>query len=119
MRRDDPQVEALARQRPLPASPAQVIAALEPLLSDERIARIDGVLARRTRAVVPVLDAVDDPRNVSAVLRSAEAFGLQEVHLVRGAHPFLASRLITQGAERWLDLCWHDGPEACIAALRG
>jgi tRNA (guanosine-2'-O-)-methyltransferase len=102
----------------LPASPAHVIAALQPLLTDERIARIDAVIARRTRTVVPVLDAVDDPRNVSAVLRSAEAFGLQEVHLVRGEQAFMASRLITQGAELWLDLCWHDGPEACLAALR-
>ena len=102
----------------MPASPSQVIAALRPLLSEERIARIDAVIAQRTHSVVPVLEAVDDPRNVSAVLRSAEAFGLQEVHLVTGAQPFLASRLITQGAERWLDLRWHEGPDACVAAVR-
>lgn len=118
MRRTDPEASVLAARRALPAGPAQVIAALEPLLSDDRIARIDAVIARRLRSVVPVLDAVDDPRNVSAVLRSAEAFGVQDVHLVRGEHAFMASRLITQGAERWLDLCWHAGPEACIAALR-
>ena len=118
MRRDDPEAQALASRRALPASPAQVISALAPLLSDERVARIDAVIARRTRSVVPVLDAVDDPRNVSAVLRTAEAFGVQDVHLVSGPQAFMASRLISQGAELWLDLCWHPGPEACVAALR-
>jgi tRNA (guanosine-2'-O-)-methyltransferase len=118
MKRDDRAAHVLMGRGALPASPAQVIAALQPLLSDERIARIDAVIARRTRTVVPVLEAVDDPRNVSAVLRSAEAFGLQEVHLVSGPQAFLASRLITQGAELWLDLRWHDGADTCVAALR-
>jgi tRNA (guanosine-2'-O-)-methyltransferase len=51
------------------------------------------------------------------VLRSADAFGVQEVHLVEGAQPFLASRRITQGAERWLDLVRHGEPSACVATL--
>jgi len=66
-----------------------------------------------------VLDAVHDSRNVSAVLRSADAFGVQEVHLVPGEEPFVASKLISQGADRWLDVIEHAGPDAAIAALRG
>jgi tRNA (guanosine-2'-O-)-methyltransferase len=119
MRRDDPDASELgaAAQR-LPAPAALVCAALEPLLSAERVARIDAVVARRTRAVVPVLEAVDDPRNVAAILRSADAFGLQEAHLIEGEQPFLASRRITQGAERWIDLVRHASPSACLASLR-
>jgi tRNA (guanosine-2'-O-)-methyltransferase len=95
-----------------------VFAALEPMISAERMARIDAVVAQRTRSVVPVLEAVDDPRNVAAILRSADALGVQEVHLIEGAQPFLASRRITQGAERWLDLRRHPSPEAAVVALR-
>lgn len=117
MRRDAHDVRPLDARLALPDTPERVIAALAPLLTEERIARIDAVIARRTRSVVPVLDAVDDPRNVSAILRSAEAFGTQEVHLVSGPQAFLASRLISQGAEQWLDLVHHATPEACVAAL--
>ncbi len=117
MRRDHPEAAELVDVRPLPAAPAQVIAALAPLLSAQRLARIEGAVARRTRAVIPVLEAVDDPRNVAAVLRSADAFGVQELQLVESAQPFLAARRVTQGAERWLDLVRQPSPEACVAAL--
>jgi tRNA (guanosine-2'-O-)-methyltransferase len=118
MRRDRPDACEIAPGTPLPADPEFVVAALAPLLTEERIARIEATLSRRMRCVVPVLDAVDDPHNVAAVLRSADAFGVQEVHLVEGAQPFMSSRRVTQGAERWLDLMRHASPQACAAALR-
>lgn len=119
MRRDDPDACELANYATLPATPELVCRALAPLISDERLARIDAVIAQRTRSVVPVLEAVDDPRNVAAILRSADALGVQEVHLIEGAQPFLAARGVTQGAERWLDLRRHATPEAAVASLRG
>jgi tRNA (guanosine-2'-O-)-methyltransferase len=119
MRRDDPDASELIATGVLPGPAAQVCEALAPLLSAERINRIEAVIAKRTRSLVPVLEAVDDPRNVAAVLRSADAFGVQEVHLIEGAQEFLASRRVTQGAERWIDLVRHPSPEACVASLRG
>jgi tRNA (guanosine-2'-O-)-methyltransferase len=97
MRRDDPDASELLASCALPGPAVEVCEALRPLLSAERVARIEAVIARRTRSLVPVLEAVDDPRNVAAVLRSADAFGVQEVHLVEGAQEFLASRRVTQG----------------------
>jgi tRNA (guanosine-2'-O-)-methyltransferase len=118
MRRDDPEVEELAAKLPLPAAASCVIEALAPLLTDARLARIEASVARRTRSVAIALEAVNDPRNVAAVLRSADAFGVQEVHLIEGARPFLASRRITQGAERWLDVVRHPTAQACVGSLR-
>jgi tRNA (guanosine-2'-O-)-methyltransferase len=118
MRRDNPDAGELASAPELPADPQSVIEVLAPLLTAERLARIEACLAQRTRSVVPVLDAVDDPHNVAAVLRTADAFGIQEVHLVEGAKTFLASRRVTQGAERWIDLVRHPAPRACVATLR-
>ena len=98
MRRDDPEVHELADQLALPAAAARVIEALSPLLTDARLARIDASIEKRTRSVAIALEAVEDPRNVAAVLRSADAFGVQEVHLIEGSRPFLASRRITHAS---------------------
>jgi tRNA (guanosine-2'-O-)-methyltransferase len=118
MRRDATDNFAPTRADRLPAAPAVVIAALEPLLTAERRERIAHVVAARSRAVVPVLDGVNDPHNVSAVLRSADAFGIQEVHLIEGSEPFLASPRVAQGSERWVDTVSHASATACVAALR-
>ena len=119
MRRDHPEVFKLAPTQPLPAPAARVIEALAPLLTEERQARIEQVVAGRTRAIVPVLDGLIDPHNIAAVLRSADAFGVQEVHLVEGTEPFVASQRVAQGTERWVDVVRHDSAASCVRELRG
>jgi tRNA (guanosine-2'-O-)-methyltransferase len=55
---------------------------------------------------------------VAAVLRSADAFGVQEVHVLAAPEAFLASKRIAQGTERWIDVVEHESPSACVRALR-
>ena len=87
-----------------------------PTLAELRRARIDAVLDRRIQSVVVVVEAVRRRHNTSAILRTAEAFGLHEVHLVTGGfHP---SRGAARGAERWLDLHRHDTTRGCLEALK-
>jgi tRNA (guanosine-2'-O-)-methyltransferase len=118
MRRYDPQNIDLAGVAPLPAAASTVIAALEPLLTDKRRARIEQVIAARSSAVAAVLDGLIDPHNVSAVLRSADAFGVQTVHLIARPEPFVASPRVSQGSDRWVSLIEHDSVSACVHALR-
>src|SRR5687768_6741968 len=118
MRRDNPLAAEIVRVDPLPFSAQEIIRALEPLLTEQRRARIDAVLAERTRSVVPVLDGLYDPHNVAAVLRSADSFGTQEVHIIEGEEPLLASQRVTQGADKWLDVVRHRDPRACVRGLK-
>jgi tRNA (guanosine-2'-O-)-methyltransferase len=88
------------------------------LLLERRRARIDSVVANRSRTLTPVLEAVHDPHNLAAVLRTAEALGLQEVHAIVPRGGFRPNAAVTQGADKWIDLYRHRDAADCAAALR-
>ena len=70
----------------------------------ERLARMYDVLNQRTHYIALLLEAVDDGHNQAAILRSADAFGIQKVNIVTGRAPFQPSRKVTQGAHKWLTI---------------
>lgn len=93
---------------------------LEPFLTEGRIAKVRAVVEARLASVVVVLDGIEDPFNAAAVLRSCDAFGVQEVHVVEHGIRFRPARSVTMGAHKWLDLSRHRGEEearACIESL--
>jgi len=88
-------------------------------LLPERKARIDEVVARRTRTLVVVMEAFCDPQNVNAVLRTCDAFGVQEVHVVEGPmKAFDRNKKISQNADKWLDVTRWTSTRACLEALK-
>jgi tRNA (guanosine-2'-O-)-methyltransferase len=100
------------------ADPAAVCAVLGPLLLDERRARIDDAAARRLGGLRLVIENLHDPHNGAAVLRSAEAFGVQRVEVIESVEPFQFSSTVTQGCEKWLDVVRHATLSEAVAALR-
>jgi tRNA (guanosine-2'-O-)-methyltransferase len=97
-------------------APASKAAFLVP----ERRARVDAVVANRTRTLTVVMEAFCDPQNVNAVLRTCEAFGVQEVHAVEGPmKPWDRNKKISQNADKWLDVRRWPSTRACLAHLRG
>jgi tRNA (guanosine-2'-O-)-methyltransferase len=91
---------------------------LRPYLSEARRRRIAEVLDARTRAVTVVLEDIASDHNGAAVLRTAEALGLMEVHLVPPPAGFKVSRKVAMGSQKWLEIQRHSGIEAAYAALR-
>lgn len=85
-------------------SPEQIIEKMGSLLTDERKERIRQVVDKRTYDVIPVLDGIHDLGNVSAVMRSAEAFGLQELHFVENQPKYKISQRTSKGTDKWLDV---------------
>lgn len=84
-----------------------------------RLARAEAVLARRRRSICVVLEDAHDPHNVSAVMRTCEALGVQDVHLVAEIEDeTILNPKVTIGAHRWLTVHRHHGSETAIAALR-
>ena len=99
-------------------APARVVELLRPHMRERRLQRIQEVVAERTRSVVPVVEGLVNTGNVSAVMRSAEAMGYQDFHVVKGENErFKHSGRTSGGAENWLDLWYWDGPRACADHL--
>jgi tRNA (guanosine-2'-O-)-methyltransferase len=96
----------------------RMIATLAPFVSEERKTRIDAAIEARTREVVLVLEDFYDEQNASAVLRTAEAFGILEVHTIERTLPFEVNTKISSGAYKWLDLVHHKHAAPCYAALK-
>jgi tRNA (guanosine-2'-O-)-methyltransferase len=88
-------------------------------LVDGRRARIDAVVAGRTRTLTVVMEAFCDPQNVNAVLRTCEAFGIQELHAIEGPmKPYDRNKKISQNADKWLDVHRWASTAECLGHLR-
>lgn len=118
MRATDRSVFALEGATPFPTTPERVIEALAPRVTEGRLARIEGIAARRIPTVAAVLDDIADPHNASAILRSCDAFGVSRVHVISGHRPFYASHKVARGTERWVSLSKHDTAAECVDRLR-
>lgn len=93
-------------------APERIVALLQPHMTDRRLQRIRDVVSERTRTVVPVIEGLVNTGNVSAVMRSAEALGYQDVHVIEGNNErYKHSQRTAGGAQQWLDVWRWRGPE--------
>ena len=77
---------------------------LSPIITTERLKRLQEVASQRTRAVMPVFESTHHSHNISAVLRTADAFGFQDVSFVYH-QPDMKFRLndsVERGSSLWL-----------------
>ena len=95
---------------------------LRPLLTEARLAKLQHVIARRTRHVSVVLENVYQSRNASAVMRSADGLGLLDVHLIENENAWSRNKGVAKGASQWLNLHRYHHAEdprlACVEALK-
>lgn len=90
------------------------------LLNEERAGKIMACISRRQPTLTIVLENVHDPHNVSAVLRSCDAVGVLDVHLVYHSgqsFPELGEKS-SASAKKWVLTHKHDNIESCYAFLR-
>lgn len=89
--------------------------------TERRVRRLESVIEKRQPTLTVVLEDVFDPHNASAVLRSCDAVGIQEVHLVyvKQVPPRKSfGKSSSASAAKWLDVRFHESIEACYAHLR-
>ena len=86
-----------------------------PLLP-RRFERLKAVLNRRMGDLTVLLEQVDKPHNLSAILRSCDAVGVLEAHLVSLPGRLATFNSTAQGSQKWVPL--HRHPEAATAIHR-
>jgi tRNA (guanosine-2'-O-)-methyltransferase len=91
---------------------------LEEFVTERRQQRLRSVLADRTRNLVLLLEDIYDPHNASACVRSAEAMGVQELHVVCARYPFAPAPKVTNGADKWIDIHRHKSIAPCFESLK-
>ncbi len=94
------------------------IAYLEEFVTDNRKQIFKTVLNNRTRYFTVALEDLYQMHNVSAVVRSADVFGLQDVHIVQKKYDPKLSHAIAKGAEKWLDIHRYPNTKTAIENLR-
>lgn len=73
-------------------------------ISDERKQRFEEVLAYRTRHLTVVLEDIFQPHNASAVLRSCDLTGVQDIHIIENNYTFDVNPDVVMGSTKWLDI---------------
>lgn len=91
---------------------------LEGFISADRLRRFEEVLNWRTRYLTVAMEDVYHLHNTSAVIRSADIFGVQDVHLIERRFGKRLDKKIALGAQKWTDIHRYQTTEACISALR-
>ena len=100
-----------------------ILAYLSSFLTDRRNRTIERALDNRTRYLTVALEDIYQSQNASAVLRTCECFGIQDVHIIENRNEYKLNPDVVLGAAKWLSLHSYDSGEyntrQCIETLKG
>ncbi|RAJ17027.1 TrmH family RNA methyltransferase [Olleya aquimaris] len=91
---------------------------LETYLTEHRLARFEQVLNQRTKHFTVATEDVYQLHNTSAVIRSCDVFGIQEVNIIEETNSKRIDREIAMGAQKWVDLNRFHSVKDCIKTLK-
>jgi tRNA (guanosine-2'-O-)-methyltransferase len=87
-----------------------------------RLKRMEDVLEKRTRHLTLVLEDIYQPQNASAVIRSCECFGVQDLHVIENKNHFELNPDVVVGSNKWIDVMHYrhknNNTEWCINKLK-
>lgn len=96
----------------------QLLAYLEQFITQNKKQKMAQAILSRTRHVTMVLEEVYQSHNASAILRSAECFGVQDVHVVQQRNLFKPKGSVAMGAAKWLSVYSHNTIDDCYTRLK-
>lgn len=77
-------------------------------VSEERKRRFDEIIKYRTRHITVVLEDIYQPHNASAILRTCDLTGVQDVHIIENKNRYEVNPEVALGSSKWLTLKKHN-----------
>ncbi len=91
---------------------------LETFISENRKEGFKRVLGNRTKHFTVAVEDIFQLHNTSAVMRSCDVFGIQELHVIEQKFGKTIDTEIAMGAQKWVDIHRYSNNQACIDQLK-
>ncbi len=100
----------------------ELIDHLAEFMTESRVQKFRDVLEWRTRHITVVLEDIYQPQNASAVVRTADCFGIQDVHVIENKNKYKVNPHVVLGAADWVDIHKYNSEEnntiTCLTKLK-
>lgn len=91
-------------------------------ITEERQERMKEVVKERTRFLTVVLEDIYQSQNASAVIRSCDCFGIQDLYVIENENKYTLNPDVTRGSNNWVDMHHYNEQEnntrACLQDLK-
>lgn len=96
---------------------------LSQFVTDHKKELIEKVLNNRTRKLTVVLEDIFQSQNASAVVRTCECLGIQDIHIIESLSKYSTNLKVLKGSHNWVTIKKHkfkknEGPKAAFDALK-
>jgi tRNA (guanosine-2'-O-)-methyltransferase len=96
-----------------------LIAHMSEFVTEKRLSLFRQVLAERTRYITVLLEDIYQSQNASAVLRTCDCTGVQDVHIVEELNEYEINRDVALGSDQWLSLHYYqEGENKIVGAIK-
>lgn len=100
----------------------QLLAKLYDIITENKREMFDRIAAQRTNHMTVVMENIFQEHNASAVLRSCDCFGIQDLHVIEKDYKYKVQRDIALGAGRWVNMHQYHSSTTptveCLNALK-
>jgi tRNA (guanosine-2'-O-)-methyltransferase len=99
-------------------SDAAYLSYIEDFMTENRRDTFLRILANRTKHFTVAIEDIFQLHNTSAVLRTCEVFGIQELNVIEEKYGKKIDKEIALGAQKWVDVNRFDNTQSCIDGLK-
>jgi tRNA (guanosine-2'-O-)-methyltransferase len=82
----------------------ELLSFMEGFISDNKSSLFDNIIQKRTKHITIALEDIYQSHNASAVLRTCDCFGIQDVHIIENRNTYIVNPDVALGSTKWLNL---------------